>query len=144
MSFCGKCGSEVPEGARFCMKCGRSVSENKPEDISSAVIGGAVAPAPEQTPVSEPAPVADEPVAAEQVPDVAQPGNPSPAEAPRQAKKSKAFIAGLIAAIAAFILVILIGVMIYNNAGNKEPVGTGDALTQMIEQAEMNTEYITE
>lgn len=140
MSFCGNCGSEVPEGARFCMKCGRSVAvpETQPVHVPEQ------APAPEQTPVSEPAPVADEPVAAEQVPDVAQPGNPSPAEAPRQAKKSKAFIAGLIAAIAAFILVILIGVMIYNNAGNKEPVGTGDALTQMIEQAEMNTEYITE
>ncbi len=121
MSFCGKCGTEMPDGARFCMMCGHPMS------------GEASVPGPE-TPVNKSAdtPVAD-PVS-----------RSMPVSDTDQKKSRKSPVKGIIAAIAAFILIILIGVIFFNPGKNDKPVGTGDSLTQMIDQAEINVEYISE
>ncbi|MFQ5758069.1 MAG: DUF4342 domain-containing protein [Candidatus Bathyarchaeia archaeon] len=34
MTFCGKCGAELPEGARYCPSCGTAVEEVVREEFS--------------------------------------------------------------------------------------------------------------
>ena len=49
MPFCGKCGAEMPEGAKFCSTCGAS-AEQAPD---SPVAPAAQQPAPEAQPAQE-------------------------------------------------------------------------------------------
>ncbi|MBQ9333899.1 MAG: zinc-ribbon domain-containing protein [Lachnospiraceae bacterium] len=115
MSFCGKCGREVPEGALFCMKCGRPIPEKQSIQTVTPVYSA------DETTVS--------------APEVR-------ATAPSEDRKRTVGVIPII--LTAIICLALIGgIYIYqSNAGNNELTGSGDALTRMIDRANDNLEYI--
>ena len=128
MSFCGKCGREVPEGALFCMKCGVPI----PEKQSFKTVEPVVNTDETKEPMPEIAPSVPEGI------DHSSDGKTTPST---ERKRPAGVIPIIISAI--ICLVLIGGIYIYQSrtAGN-ELIGSGDSLTRMIDQAISNMEYI--
>lgn len=138
------------------MKCGKPVEEKAPAIIPAP----AAVPKPEvaKTPDTDTAPASKEPevnpAAAPPAATAADPAvdpavNPATTESAgerpaKPAKDRKPVILGLIAALAAFIMVVCIGALILRSVQSSNVTGSGNSLTQMIEQADINVEYISE
>lgn len=128
MSFCGKCGREVPEGALFCMKCGVPI----PEKQSFKTVEPVVNTDETKEPMPEIAPSAPEAI------DHLSDGKTTPST---ERKRPAGVIPIIISAI--ICLILIGGIYIYQSrtTGN-ELIGSGDSLTRMIDQANSNMEYI--
>ena len=92
--YCGSCGTELPDGARFCAKCG-------------AAVNGGPAPAQRPAPMSAPAPAAMPNPVPQQVP--AQPVTQAPAPSQPPADKNRRILLFALAG-AACLLALVLGV----------------------------------
>lgn len=138
MSFCGKCGREIPDGARFCMKCGIPVHEAAPVQKADTVVESVpvTQSVNESVPASAVNPVPVEAAVTEQPQqDAVKNNEPKP-------KRKLSVVPAIIAAVVCFVVLAALATKYYNPSTSGDVTGTGDSLTKMIDQADINLEYI--